>query len=76
MNFEVEIKNAYEFKFNTEELASIVIGLTMLLILLAMGLAYLYGKYKHKEEKLNQEISGFDFSMDQSQVDKQAQSDL
>lgn len=49
-----------EVKFNTEELVSITIGLTILLVLLAMVLAYLYKRFKLKKDVLEAEISGFE----------------
>lgn len=46
--------------YNTEELVSITIGLIILLVLLSFLLAYLYSKFKVKEEELTPAITGFD----------------
>lgn len=45
--------------YDTEELVGITIGLLILLILMAVFLAYLYNKFKAKKDALTAEISGF-----------------
>lgn len=46
--------------FTVEELFSIIIGLVMLLIILAIALAYCFSNYKKKESEISLEISGFE----------------
>lgn len=45
--------------YDTEALASIIMGFIVLLILLSILLVYLYTRYKLKKDKLNDDIQGF-----------------
>lgn len=45
--------------YDTEALASIVMGFIVLLILLSILLAYLYTRYKMKKDTLVDDIQGF-----------------
>ena len=57
---EIEVLGTTLYYFSIEELFSIVIGLTILFIVLAIVLAHIYKTYRKKKDTLTAEISGFE----------------
>ncbi|CAD8137561.1 unnamed protein product [Paramecium octaurelia] len=57
--FNLKIINGDGFIYNTETLASIMMGFIVLLIILSILLAYLYSRYRVKKTALQNDIQGF-----------------
>ncbi|CAK58322.1 unnamed protein product (macronuclear) [Paramecium tetraurelia] len=57
--FNIKITNGDGIIYDTESLASIVMGFIVLLIILSISLAYLYTRYKLKQNGLRNDIQGF-----------------
>lgn len=47
-------------KFSPEELFSIILGLTLIFVVLAILLAHLFKRFQQKKDALTAEISGFE----------------
>ncbi|CAD8142006.1 unnamed protein product [Paramecium pentaurelia] len=71
--FNLKITNGDGIIYDTETLASIMMGFIVLLIMLSILLAYLYSRYKIKKTALQNDIQGFGESVNREGYDMDQQ---